>query len=325
MTRIRALPGVQSASAVMPLPLSGDRFGISFQIEGRPVAPKDEPSADMFVADTNYFRTMGIPIVKGRDFQDRDQHSSTPVVIITEQFARQYFPGEDPVGKRIHPGISTWDNEDSTMREIIGVAGDIRNRALSTEPRPAYYMPQSQLPFTQLIGVVKSTNDPRALTSSLTREVRAMDPELPVFSVKTMEEYISSSVAAPRFNTTLLSIFAAVATGPDHHRFIRCHELLGPRSAPTKSESAWPWSSDAGRSGPDCQRWHEAGAAGFGAGHFRSACLDAFAFEFAFWGYDARPGDFRSHRGAVVVRGDPRLLHTGVASDESRSARGAAV
>jgi Acidobacterial duplicated orphan permease len=211
MVRMRSLPGVQSASAVMPLPLSGDRFSISFQIEGRPVAPKDEPSADLFIAETNYFRTMGIPIIKGRDFEDRDQHTSTPVIIITEQFARQYFPGEDPVGKRIHPGISTWDNEDSTMREIIGVAGDVRNRALNTEPKPAYYMPQSQLPFTQLIAVVKSTNDPRALTGSLTREVRAMDPELPVFSVKTMEEYISSSVAAPRFNTTLLSIFAAVA------------------------------------------------------------------------------------------------------------------
>jgi putative ABC transport system permease protein len=211
MTRIRSLPGVQSASAVMPLPLSGDRMGISFQIEGRPVAPRDEPSADVFVAETNYFRTMGIPIIKGRDFEDRDQHTSTPVVIITEAFARQYFPGEDPVGKRIHPGISTWDDGDSTMREIIGVAGDIRNRALNTEPKPAYYMPQSQLPFTQLIAVVKSTNDPRALTGTLTREVRALDPELPVFSVKTMEEYISSSVAAPRFNTTLLSIFAAVA------------------------------------------------------------------------------------------------------------------
>jgi len=211
MARIRSLPGVQSASAVMPLPLSGDRMGISFQIEGRPVAPRDEPSADVFVAETNYFRTMGIPIIKGRDFEDRDQHTSTPVVIITEAFARQYFPGEDPVGKRIHPGISTWDDGDSTMREIIGVAGDIRNRALNTEPKPAYYMPQSQLPFTQLIAVVKSTNDPRALTGTLTREVRALDPELPVFSVKTMEEYISSSVAAPRFNTTLLSIFAAVA------------------------------------------------------------------------------------------------------------------
>jgi putative ABC transport system permease protein len=211
LARIRALPGVQSASVVTPLPLSGDRMGISFQIEGRPVARKDEPSADVFIAETNYFRSMGIPIIKGRDFEDRDQHASTPVVIITEQFARQYFPGEDPVGKRIHPGISTWDNDDSTMREIIGVVGDIRNRALNTEPKPAYYMPESQVPFTQLTAVVKSTNDPGLLTGTLTREVRAMDPELPVFSVKTMEEYISSSVAAPRFNTTLLSIFAAVA------------------------------------------------------------------------------------------------------------------
>lgn len=211
MERMRALPGVQSASAVLPLPLSGDRFMISFQIEGRPVAPQDEPAADLFIAETNYFRTMGIPIIKGRDFEDRDQHNTTQVVIVTETFARQFFPGEDPVGKRIHPGISTWDDEDSKVREIIGVVGDVRNRALNTEPKPAYYMPQSQLPFTQLIAVVKSAGDPRTLTSSVTREVRAMDPELPVFSVKTMDEYIASSVAAPRFNTTLLSIFAVVA------------------------------------------------------------------------------------------------------------------
>jgi putative ABC transport system permease protein len=203
--RMRSLPGVQSASAVLPLPLSGDRFSISFQIEGRPVAPKDEPSADLFVSEPDYFRTMGIPIIKGRDFEDRDQHNSAPVVIVTETFARQFFPGEDPVGKRIHPGISTWDgDEDSKMREIVGVVADIRNRALNAEPKPAYYMPQSQLPWTQLTAVVKSTNDPRSLISGVSREVRAMDAELPVFNVKTMEEYIGSSVAAPRFNTTLL-------------------------------------------------------------------------------------------------------------------------
>ena len=212
MERMRSLPGVQSASAVLPLPLSGDRFGISFQIEGRPVARKDEPSADMFVIEPNYFRTMGIPVIRGRDFEDRDEHSSTPVIIVTETFARQFFPGEDPVGKRIRPGISTWDgDEDTKMREIVGVVADIRNRALNAEPKPAYYMPQSQLPFTQLTAVVKSTSDPRSLISSVTREVRAMDAELPVFSVKTMDEYIASSVAGPRFNTTLLSIFAAVA------------------------------------------------------------------------------------------------------------------
>ena len=211
MTRVQSLPGIQSVSAVLPLPLSGDRFSISFQIDGRPVARKDEPSADMFVTEPNYFRTMGIPIIKGRDFEQRDEHKSTPVVIVTESFARQFFPGEDPIGKRIHPGISTWDNEDSTMREIIGVVADIRNRALNTEPKPAYYMPQSQVPFTQLIVVAKTATDPHSLITGVTREVRNMDQELPVFSIKTMEEYISASVAAPRFNTTLLSIFAAVA------------------------------------------------------------------------------------------------------------------
>lgn len=211
VTRLGTLPGVQSASAVLPLPLSGDRFGISFQIDGRPVAPKDEPSADMFVTEPNYFRTMGIPILRGRDFEDRDEHKSIPVIIVTDAFAKQYFPGENPIGKRMKPGISTWDEEKSTMREIVGVVADIRNRALNTEPKPAYYLPQSQVPFTQLIVVLKTTGDPGSLITSVTREVRSMDQELPVFSVKTMEQYISESVAAPRFNTTLLSIFAAVA------------------------------------------------------------------------------------------------------------------
>ena len=165
----------------------------------------------MFVTETDYFRTMGIPIIKGRDFEARDEHKTTPVIIVTESFVRQYFPGEDPIGKRIQPGISTYDDEKPEMREIVGVVADIRNRALNTEPKPAYYMPQSQVPFTQLIVVARTTNDPHALITSANREVSAIDPELPVFGVKTMAEYIAASVAAPRFNTTLLSIFAAVA------------------------------------------------------------------------------------------------------------------
>ncbi|HEX3144201.1 MAG TPA: ABC transporter permease, partial [Pyrinomonadaceae bacterium] len=209
--RVRSLPGVQSASAALPLPLSGDRFGITFQIDGRPVAPKDAPVADLFMTEPDYFRTMGIPLMKGRDFNERDEHSSTPVVIISDAFARQYFPGENPIGKRIEPGISTWEDEGSTMREIIGVAADIHNRALNTDPKPVYYLPQSQVPFSELAMVVKTSNDPHALVSAVTREVQAMDSELPVFSIKTMDEYVSSSVAAPRFNTTLLSIFASVA------------------------------------------------------------------------------------------------------------------
>ncbi len=208
--RLAVLPGVQSVSSVYPLPLSGDRFSISFQIEGRPVARKDEPSADLFVTDSNYFNSMGIPIIKGRDFNDRDQHESPAVIIVTEAFAKQYFPGEDAVGKRIKPGISTYDDDDST-REIVGVVGNIRNRSLNTEPKPAYYLPQTQVPFSEMIGVVKTTTDPKSLVSAINRELSAMDKDVPMFNVKTMEEYLASSVAAPRFNTTLLSIFAGVA------------------------------------------------------------------------------------------------------------------
>ena len=209
--RLESTPGVQSASSILPLPLSGDRFGISFEIEGRPMAPKDHPSADFFTTGVGYFKTMGIPIIKGRDFDDRDKHGSTPVIIITETFARQYFPNEDPIGKRIKPGISSYENEDSVMREIVGVAGDVRNRTLNTESKPAYYVPQTQVPFSQMVTVVKTTGEPHSLISAATKEVAAMDQDVPLFSVKSMEEYISTSVAAPRFSTTLLSVFAGVA------------------------------------------------------------------------------------------------------------------
>jgi putative ABC transport system permease protein len=209
--RVRALPGVQSASAALPLPLSGDRLTISFEIEGRPVAPQDAPSADLFIAEPNYFRTIGIALLKGRDFDERDQHSSTPVAIVSEAFARQYFPGEDPIGKRILPGISTWDGDNSKMSEIVGVVSDIRHRSLNAEPKPAYYVPQAQVPFSEMTVMLKTTNDPHALVTSVTREVQSLDADVPVFNIKTMDEYMSASVAQPRFNTTLLSIFAAVA------------------------------------------------------------------------------------------------------------------
>jgi putative ABC transport system permease protein len=210
-SRLETMPGVQSASTIFPLPLSGDRFSISFEIEGRPMPPKDHPSADFFTTGVGYFGAMGIPMIKGRDFDDRDKHGSTPVIIITETFARQYFPNEDPIGKRIHPGISSIEGEDSVMREVVGVVGDVRNRSLNTEPRAAYYVPHTQVPFSQMIAVVKTTGEPRSMISGVTKEVAAMDPDIPLFGVKSMEEYLSSSVAAPRFNTTLLSIFAAVA------------------------------------------------------------------------------------------------------------------
>src|SRR6266545_5872139 len=113
VARVESLPGVRSASAVIPLPLSGDAFSISFETEGRPMAKGDLPSADFFAVTPAYFRTMGISFLKGRDFTEHDEHKSPPVVIVSEAFARKFFPNEDPIGKHIKPGISTFEGEPS--------------------------------------------------------------------------------------------------------------------------------------------------------------------------------------------------------------------
>src|SRR6266850_4868336 len=209
-TRIKSLPGVSSASAVIPLPLSGDRFSISFETEGRPVAKGDQPSADFFVIEDGYFKTLGVSILKGRNFSERDTKQALGVIIVNQAFARKFFPGEDVIGKRIKPGIST-DTDKPVMREIVGVVSDVRNRNLSSELRAGYFVPAAQIPFNQMTLIVRTTNDPHSLITAVQNEVHSMDQELPVFGVKTMDEYISATVAAPRFNTTLLVIFALVA------------------------------------------------------------------------------------------------------------------
>ncbi|HKO98503.1 MAG TPA: ABC transporter permease [Pyrinomonadaceae bacterium] len=209
--RMETMPGVQSAGAVMPLPLSGDRFSISFEIDGRPVAKGTEPSADFFTTGLGYFKAMGIPMIQGRDFSERDEKGAPGVVIVSKGFADKYFPNENPIGKRIKPGISTYDGEKSTMREIVGVVAEVRNRNMSAPIRPAYYVPHAQVPFSQMALVVKANGDPRGMIGGARNEVTSMDRELPVFNVKTMDEYLALAVSSPRFNTTLLGIFAAVA------------------------------------------------------------------------------------------------------------------
>ena len=98
---------------------------------------------------------MGIAQIKGRDFTDRDQHKSPQVIIVSETFAKQFFPGEDPIGKRIKPGISTFEDEKPQMREIVGVVGDVKNQSLGAEPKPAFYVPHAQVPFNQMTVVLQ--------------------------------------------------------------------------------------------------------------------------------------------------------------------------
>ena len=211
IARIQTLPGVQSASVVMPLPLSGDRFSLSFETEGRPVAKGEEPSADFYNIGLGYFRTMGIPLLQGRDFTSAETPDSPGVIIVNQTFAKKFFPNEDALGKRIKPGISVFEDKDPIMREIVGIVGDVRHRSLSTEVRPAFYVPQAQVPFDYMTVTVKTSNDPQSILSSIQNEVRQLDKDLPLFAVKTLDEYVADSVATPRFNTTLLTLFAAVA------------------------------------------------------------------------------------------------------------------
>ena len=208
--RVESLPGVRSASAIIPLPLNGDAFVISFETEGRPVEKGNQPSADFFAIEEGFFKTLGVSMLKGREFNERDNKKGPPVIIVNQAFAKKFFPGEDPVGKRIKPGIST-DADKPSMREIVGVVSDVRNRNLSTDLRAGYYIPAAQMPFNQMTLIVRTTNDPHSLITAVQNEVHAMDQEVPVFNVKTMDEYISATVATPRFNTTLLVIFAGVA------------------------------------------------------------------------------------------------------------------
>jgi putative ABC transport system permease protein len=211
--RLKALPGVVNASVIFQLPLGGAAASTSIAIEGRAVPPGDRPTAIIHMAGPEYFGTMGIPLVNGRGFTDRDDLSAPPVLIINEALARQHFPNEDPIGKRIAPGFSTLpvSDDDSGMREVVGVAADVKHRNLQGPPQPEIYFAQAQMPMSAMTVVVRATGDLRALQMTVRSVVQSLDKNAPVYGVRTVDELLDRSVATPRFNTLLLSLFGAVA------------------------------------------------------------------------------------------------------------------
>jgi putative ABC transport system permease protein len=211
LSRIRAIPGVESASTIVPLPLSGSNMVTSFDIQERPLPEGQRPGAPVRIIATDYFKTMGIPVRQGRIFDERDRLDSAPVVIVNERFAQKYFPGEDVIGKRIQPGFSA-DDSGEKIREIVGVVGNVKHLSLRNEDSPEMYLPRTQIPFGIMSIVIRtSVSNPNAITNSLRKELAAMDATIPLTSVRVFEEYISRSLARPRFNTLLLSIFAGTA------------------------------------------------------------------------------------------------------------------
>jgi putative ABC transport system permease protein len=209
--QLQAIPGLQSAAAVFPLPMSGDEIRTSFQIEGRPVVKSDEPHTSVRCVTPNYFATMRIALLQGREFTERDEASTAPVIIVNQAFAQQFFPGEDPIGTRIQAGISNSGPGTAPMREIVGVVGNVKFEDLTTEFSPESYIPYGQLQFGSITIVARSSKDPEGLAKPIASVVQTLDKDLPTYAPKTVEQYLDGTIAVPRFNTFLLAIFAALA------------------------------------------------------------------------------------------------------------------
>jgi putative ABC transport system permease protein len=211
LPRIRALPGVESASTIVPLPLTGSNMVTTFDVEEHPLPEGQRQAAPVRIIATDYFKTMGIPLRQGRVFEQTDRFESAPIVIVNERFVNKFFPGQNVIGKRIMPGFAA-DDSGEKMREIVGVVGNVKHLALKNEDSPEMYLPATQIPFNIMSVVVRtSVSDPSAITASLRKELAGLDGTIPLTSVRVFEEYISRSLARPRFNALLLSIFAGTA------------------------------------------------------------------------------------------------------------------
>ena len=208
--RVRRLPGVQSASGTMPLPLSGDTFRTSLQIEGRPTPKGDTLHVHARMIALDYFRTMSIPLLQGRDFTSADRAGATNVVIINKELADKSFPGLNPIGRRIQPGIGD-ESGTEPWREIVGVVGDVKHAGLNRLDTIECYMPQEQIGINTMWGVVRTDLPPASLASAIREQVSAIDKDVPVYDIETMDHYVANSVALPRFDSTLFGIFSALA------------------------------------------------------------------------------------------------------------------
>lgn len=221
LERIQALPGATGAAAVEYLPMSGIDSSTGFYIDGRPApARADEQQTHYRSVSDDYFRVMGIPLAAGRPFSRRDIDGAPRVAIVNEAMARRYWPGEDPVGRRValdfetmrfHPDRAPDIDIPSGMREIVGIVRDIRHGSLQSEPVPELYVSYPQRPARDMTIVVRSVGDPLSLAGPARDAIRALDPNQPIAHVETLSELLAASIAQPRTNFLLLSVFAAVA------------------------------------------------------------------------------------------------------------------
>jgi putative ABC transport system permease protein len=202
LERIQTLPSVRDVAVSNSLPPDSNEYSDNFSIEGRPAVPNQPPPiAYMILVSADFFRAFGIPLRRGRFFTAADAANSPPVAIISETTARQFFPNEDPLGKRI-----------TGKGEIVGVVGDVKYSGLADSMQPAIYEPLTQAhTWDAFLSVRTDTANPMSLITAVRDEINSLDPELPVSQVGTLESRFATAVAQPRFRTTLIASFAALA------------------------------------------------------------------------------------------------------------------
>jgi putative ABC transport system permease protein len=227
LENIRPLPRVEATAAASGLPLGNNGWQTSFVVEGKPVPPRNEtPLMEACTVTPDYFRAMNIPLVRGRYFTGQDNRaflagrdlsklnegerliSGVNVIIIDEEFARRYWPNEDAVGKRIKLGT----DEKAPALTVVGIVGRVKMEGLSQDSnRVQGYFSFAQLPFSGMTVIIKAAGDPTQLVASARGQVQAVDPDQPIYNIRTMNEICSESVAPERMNLMLLTIFAGIA------------------------------------------------------------------------------------------------------------------
>ena len=210
LAKITELPGVRSASAAWWVPLSGSDITFNFDVEERPLPTGDQPLAQVNSVAPNYFKTLGVSILQGRDFTAQDDLTTPPVAIVTEEFVRQFFPGENPIGKRIKPAARISEDK-PPMREIVGVVRDMHLISLSAKPKPQIYLPHPQFATRNVSLVVRSQTNLQSLMETLRKTVGEVDKDVPLFRPRTLSEYASQTMSQPRFSAMLVGLFALIA------------------------------------------------------------------------------------------------------------------
>jgi putative ABC transport system permease protein len=206
LEEVRRQPGIQESALTSQLPFAWGVQSFGVMMDGREESNGDMPTAHFRSISPEYLRVMGIALLRGREFSDADHERAPRVTLINETMARKYWPNADPIGHRVKE-----TSNEQVWREIVGIVGSVRHQARGREPEPEMFVPWSQVPDVTLNLAVRTQLEPSSLGGALRGAVAAIDPELPLFDVRTMEARLSDSMAQPRFRTALFGTFAAIA------------------------------------------------------------------------------------------------------------------